>query len=270
VVAEGLVAALAQLDDSNDLFVGVIFGAGGAFSSGMDLEAFTGSGIPKGLDTVFLEGCRKPLIAAVEGFALAGGLGLALTCDLIVASRGAKMGIPEARVGLFAAGGGLFRLGRRLPYGVAMQMAITAAPITAEDAHHHGLISQLTEPGAALAAALELADSIARNAPLAVVASKDLIRQTGGLTEHDAWELQRPHMRTCFAPMMQRKGRGPSPKSAHRVDRNVSATRGQGRGIESPYGDPQRLVVPRAGRDDELLEPAKEQRHRTRRVGIHR
>jgi enoyl-CoA hydratase len=197
-VAEGLVAALAQLDANDDLFVGVLCGAGGAFCSGMDLKAFSGSGIPAGLDQVFREGSKKPLIAAVEGFALAGGLELALTCDLIVAARGAKFGIPEARVGLFAAGGGLFRLGRRLPYGVAMQMAITAAPITADEAHHHGLVAQLTEPGATVEAAIGLAEAVARNAPLAVAASKELIRQTSGLTEDESWELQKPHMRTVF------------------------------------------------------------------------
>lgn len=197
-VAEGLVAALTKLDTNDDLFVGVLCGAGGAFSSGMDLKAFSGSGIPAGLDDVFRHGSKKPLIAAVEGFALAGGLELALTCDLIVAAHGAKFGIPETRVGLFAAGGGLFRLGRRLPYGVAMQMALTAAPITAEEAHHHGLVAQLAEPGATVDAAIKLAEAVARNAPLAVAASKELLRQTSGLTEEESWELQKPHMRTVF------------------------------------------------------------------------
>lgn len=196
--AEGLVAAMAQLDSDDDLFVGVLCGAAGTFSSGMDLKAFSGSGVPAGLDQVFRHGSKKPLIAAVEGFALAGGLELALTCDLIVAARGAKFGIPEARVGLFAAGGGLFRLGRRLPYGVAMQMALTAAPITADEAHDHGLVAQLTDPGTTVEAAIELAEAVARNAPLAVAASKEILRQTSGLTEDESWELQKPYMRTVF------------------------------------------------------------------------
>jgi enoyl-CoA hydratase len=197
-VSQGVASALAELNERDDLTVGVLTGAGGAFSSGMDLKAFSGSGIPQGLDVVFEQGSKKPLIAAVEGLALAGGLELALSCDLIVAARGAKFGVPEARVGLIAGGGGLFRLSRRLPYGVAMQMAITAAPITAEEAHHHGLVTELTEPGGALTAAIELAEKVARNAPLAVAASKQLVRATGGLTEEECWEIQKPHMRTVF------------------------------------------------------------------------
>jgi enoyl-CoA hydratase/carnithine racemase len=146
-LADGLAEALARLDGKDDLFVGVITGAGGCFSSGMDLKAFAIGGLPSALGDVLENGSKKPLIAAVEGFALAGGLEVALVCDLIVASSGAKLGIPEARVGLFAAGGGLFRLARRLSYGVAMEMAVTASPITAEQAHQHGLVSQVTEPG---------------------------------------------------------------------------------------------------------------------------
>jgi enoyl-CoA hydratase/carnithine racemase len=205
-VAEGLVAALGELDARDDLFAGVICGAGGTFSSGMDLKAFMGGGVPSKLGTVFEDGSKKPLIAAVEGFALAGGLELALTCDLIVAARGAKLGIPEVRVGLFAGGGGLFRLGRRLPYSVAMQMAITGASITAEEGHHHGLVSKLTDPGAAAAAAVELAESIARNAPLAVAASKEVVRRTAALSEEDAWDLQKPYFRTVFGSNDAKEG----------------------------------------------------------------
>lgn len=205
-VAEGLVDALVQLDAKEDLFVGVVTGAGGAFSSGMDLKAFSGSGVPRALDTLFREGSKKPLIAAVEGFALAGGLEVALVCDLIVAARGAKLGIPETRVGLFAAGGGLFRLASRLPYGLAMEMAVTASPITAEVAHEHGLVSRITEPGEALSTALDLAERIARNAPLAVAASKELIRESAGRTETEAWDLQTPHMRTVFRSADAKEG----------------------------------------------------------------
>ncbi len=197
-VADGLVGALAELDNNGNLFVGVIAGAGGVFSSGMDLKAFSAAGVPRGLDTVFRQGSRKPLVAAIEGFALAGGLEIALICDLIVAARGAKLGIPETRVGLFAAGGGVFRLARRLPYGVAMEMALTAAPITAEEAYQHGLVNAVTERGHALSAAIKLAERIAGNAPLAVAASKELIRESLGCNESEAWDLQAPHMRTVF------------------------------------------------------------------------
>ena len=143
-------------------------------------------------------GATKPLVGAIEGFALAGGLELALSCDLLVAARGAKLGIPEVGVGLFAAGAGLFRLPGRVGYGTAMEMAITGDPITAEEAADHGLVSRLTEPGGALGEALALAERIARNAPLAVAASKQLIRATQGATEEELWKMQRPHMATVW------------------------------------------------------------------------
>ena len=143
-------------------------------------------------------GAAKPLVGAIEGFALAGGLELALSCDLLVAARGAKLGIPEVGVGLFAAGAGLFRLPGRVGYGTAMEMAITGDPITAEQAADYGLVSRLTEPGDALGEALALAERIARNAPLAVAASKQLIRATQGATEEELWKMQRPHMATVW------------------------------------------------------------------------
>ena len=133
---------------------------------------------------------KKPMIAAVEGFALAGGLELALATDLIVASEGAKFGIPEAGVGLFAGAGGLLRLPRVVPYAVAMKMALTAKPITAEEAHGYGFVVEVTPKGGALDAALELAEQIAKNAPLALMASKDMIREMQGRTEAEFWEYQ--------------------------------------------------------------------------------
>ena len=128
----------------------------------------------------------------MEGFALAGGLEIALTCDLLVAARGVKIGIPEVGVGLFAAGGALMRLPRRLPYGVAMEMALTADPITAEQAFEYGMVTRLADKGEAVTVAMELAERIARNAPLAVAASKQLIRELQGRTEEEFWQLQGP------------------------------------------------------------------------------
>ena len=197
-LSEGLRSAVQELDSDSGLTAGVVTGAGKGFCSGMDLKAFSrGEDIGPMLEFV-RNGAAKPLVGAIEGFALAGGLELALSCDLLVAARGAKLGIPEVGVGLFAAGAGLFRLPGRVGYGTAMEMAITGDPITAEEAADHGLVSRLTEPGEALGAALVLAERIARNAPLAVAASKQLIRATQGATEEELWKIQRPHMATVW------------------------------------------------------------------------
>ena len=197
-LSEGLWSAVQELDSDSGLTAGVVTGAGKGFCSGMDLKAFSrGEDIGPMLEFV-QNGATKPLVGAIEGFALAGGLELALSCDLLVAARGAKLGIPEVGVGLFAAGAGLFRLPGRVGYGTAMEMAITGDPITAEEAADHGLVSRLTEPGGALGEALALAERIARNAPLAVAASKQLIRASQGATEEELWKIQRPHMATVW------------------------------------------------------------------------
>lgn len=190
-VGRGLVAALKQLDEDAGLTAGVLTGAGKGFCSGMDLKAFLEGGTPEGFDEFLRNGSKKPLIAAIEGFALAGGLEVALTCDLLVAAKGVKLGIPEVGVGLFAAGGALMRLPKRIPFGIAMEMAITADPITAERAHELGLVARVAEPGKSLEVALELAERIAKNAPLAVAASKQLVRETPGRTEQEFWDHQR-------------------------------------------------------------------------------
>jgi enoyl-CoA hydratase len=197
-LGQALVAAIDALDADDGLTAGVLTGAGGGFSAGMDLKAFATEGPPKGFNQFLQHGSQKPLIAAVEGFALAGGLEIALTCDLIVAAKGVKLGIPEVNKGLFAAGGGLFRLPARVPYGVAMEMALTSDPILAEQALELGLVTRLAEPGKAAEVALELAARIARNAPLGVAASKQIVRQTRGLTEEESWALQGPLVAKVF------------------------------------------------------------------------
>jgi enoyl-CoA hydratase len=191
-LAQALLAATERLDEDKGLTAGVLTGAGRGFCSGMDLKAFAQEGFPRGFEQLLKREGAKPMIGAIEGFALAGGLEVALTCDLLVAARGAKLGIPEVSVGLFAAGGALLRLPRYLPYGVAMEMALTAQPILAEKAHEYGLVSRLCEPGEAVERALELAELISKNAPIAVAMSKQMIRATQGRTEEELWELQKP------------------------------------------------------------------------------
>ena len=189
-LSHGLMAAIESLNTDSDLTAGVLTGGGRGFCAGMDLKAFA-RGEDIGPFMKFIKsGAEKPLIGAVEGFALAGGLELALTCDLLVAAEGVKLGIPEVGVGLYAAAGGLLRLPSRVGFSKAMEMAITADPITAEEAYNYGLVARLTEKGGAVEGALALAERVAQNAPLAVAASKKIIEATTqGLTEEELWAL---------------------------------------------------------------------------------
>jgi enoyl-CoA hydratase len=181
-VAAGIADAMERLDADANLSVGVLTGAGKGFSAGMDLKAFVAEGSPhaggRGFGGIAERPSTKPLIAAVEGFALAGGLEIALACDLIVAARGAMLGIPEVKRSLVPAAGGLLRLPRALPRNVAMELALTGDPIDAERGFQLGLVSRLTEPGRALAEALELAAAIAVNAPLALAAAKRILTES--------------------------------------------------------------------------------------------
>ena len=205
-LSRGLVAACSELDGDAGLTAAVLTGAGRGFCAGMDLNAFS-RGEDIGPMMQFIRtGARKPLIGAIEGFALAGGLELALTCDLLVAAKGAKLGIQEVSVGLFAAAGGLLRLPSRVGYGKAMEMAITADPITAEEAFQYGLVARLAGPGEAVATAMELAERVARNAPLAVAASKQLVASTQGVTEDEFWEVQKAPYRTVFGSNDAKEG----------------------------------------------------------------
>ncbi len=204
--SNALATALEELDSNDGLTAAVLTGAGKGFSAGMDLKAFmTGEDI-SAWSNFIRKGSQKPLIAAVEGFALAGGLETALTCDLIVASEGAKFGVPEVKRGLFAAGGGLFRLPARVGHAKAMELAITGDPILADEAAELGLISQMTEKGGALDAAIALAERVARNAPLAVSASKAIVNATQGRTEAELWDFQGPLMEKVFASNDAKEG----------------------------------------------------------------
>ena len=188
--------ALDELDRRDDLTVGIITGAGGTFSSGMDLKAFlAGEDVTiagKGFAGFTQAPPRKPLIAAVEGWALAGGCEVALACDLIVAAEDAKFGIPEVKRGLVAAAGGLVRLPRRIPAGIAMELALTGDPLPATDAHRLGLVNALTAPGGALDGARALAARIAANGPLAVAATKQIVARQHDWDMADMWALQGP------------------------------------------------------------------------------
>jgi enoyl-CoA hydratase len=205
-LSNGLWSAVQELNDNPGLTAGVLTGAGRGFCAGMDLKAFARGEDIGPMMTFVQRGADKPLIGAIEGFALAGGLELALSCDLLVAARGARLGIPEAGVGLFAAGGGLLRLPSRVGYGQAMEMAITADPISAEEAADLGLVARLTDKGGALEGALALAERVARNAPLAVAASKQLVKATQGLTEEEFWALQRPLQTRVFGSKDAKEG----------------------------------------------------------------
>jgi enoyl-CoA hydratase len=193
-VANGIAGALDELDADLELSVGIVTGAGGFFCAGMDLKAFVTGERPwvpdRGFAGITQRAADKPLIAAVEGFAVAGGLEIALACDLIVAAKGAKLGVPEVKRSLVAAGGGLLRLPRVLPRNIAYEMALTGDPITAERGHEFGLVNRLAEPGAALEDALNLASAIAANGPLALTASKRILRESADWPDSEFFERQ--------------------------------------------------------------------------------
>ncbi|HTA33161.1 MAG TPA: crotonase/enoyl-CoA hydratase family protein [Solirubrobacteraceae bacterium] len=193
-LAEGVGNALEDLDADDSLSVGVLTGAGGFFSAGMDLGAFVKGESPwfgdRGFAGITQRSARKPLIAAVEGFAVAGGMEIALACDLIVAARGAKMGIPEAKRSLIAAGGALLRLPRRMPYHLVMELALTGDPFPADRFYELGVVNRLVEPGAAVDAALELAAQLAKNGPLALIASKQILQEQFDWSSAEMWERQ--------------------------------------------------------------------------------
>lgn len=206
-LSNGLWDAVQRLDGDDSLTAGVITGRGRAFCSGMDLKAFARGEDIGPLNKFVRQGSQKPLIAAIEGYALAGGCEIALTCDLLVASKGSKIGIREVKVGLFAAAGGVFRLPARVGYTKAMEMAVTGEPISAEEAMDAGMLSSLTEPGEALDAAIGWAERIAENAPLAVAASKTLVRAAAqGYDEETLWKMQEPLQRKVFASNDAKEG----------------------------------------------------------------
>ncbi|WP_439682550.1 Enoyl-CoA hydratase/carnithine racemase [Cupriavidus oxalaticus] len=208
--ATALAAAIDQLESRDDLAVAILTGAGGTFCSGMDLKGFLEGKRPslpgRGFGGLTEKPPRKVLIAAVEGYALAGGFELALACDLIVSSKAAKFGLPEVKRGLVAGAGGLMRLPRRVPYHIAMEYALTGNMLGAEQAHAYGLINRLTEPGEALQGALALADEIGANGPLAVAVSKQIVAESADWSNEEMFERQRPLMAPVFTSADAREG----------------------------------------------------------------
>lgn len=207
--AEGISAAMDRLEAEADLRCAVLTGAGGTFCSGMDLKGFLRGERPsiegRGFGGLTEWTPSKPVIAAIDGFALAGGMELALSCDLIVASAGAKFGIPEVKRGLAAAAGGLIKLPRQIPPRIAMELALTGDFINAARAYELGFINRVVE-GPALPAALELAARVAENGPLALIASKAVIRQSHEWTEAEMWQKQAAIVMPVFASEDAREG----------------------------------------------------------------
>ena len=193
-LAEGVGNALDELDGDDDLGVGILTGTGGFFSAGMDLGAFVKGESPyyedRGFAGITRRAARKPLIAAIEGFAVAGGLEVALACDLVVAAKGAKLGIPEAKRSLVAAGGALLHLPKRMPYNVVMELALTGDTVPAERFHELGVVNRLAAPGSALDAALELATAIRANGPLALAAAKQIVTEQFDWSAEEMWDKQ--------------------------------------------------------------------------------
>jgi enoyl-CoA hydratase len=201
-VARGLADAMDELDSTPELSVAIVTGAGGNFCAGMDLKAFVAGEVPSipGRGIGFTEQPpRKPVIAAVEGYALAGGTEIVLATDLVVASKAAKFGIPEVKRGLVAGGGGLLRLPHRIPYQKALELALTGDSFTAEQAVQWGFVNVLTEPGEALAGALALAERISANGPLAVAATKEIIVKSAGWSEDEMWKKQQELLTPVFS-----------------------------------------------------------------------
>ncbi len=193
--AHAVGAAMDELEADSSLYLGVITGAGGVFSVGADLKATARGERPephqRGAFGICERPPAKPLIAAVEGHALGGGFEICLACDLIVAARDARFGLPEVKRNLVAMAGGAFRLSRRIPYHQAMEMALTGEARTAEALDGLGLINRLTEPGGALDGALDLARPLLENGPTAMAATAAIMRRSTDWSEAETWTAQR-------------------------------------------------------------------------------
>jgi enoyl-CoA hydratase/carnithine racemase len=197
--ADGLAAAVQNVDSRDDVVVVILTGAGSTFCAGMDLKAFSATGErplheERGAFGFVRKPPEKPVIAAVEGSALGGGLELALACDLIVVSRSSRLGLPEVKRGLVAAAGGALRLPRRVPQALAMEMILTGEPISAEQALAAGLVNRVVDDGTVLAAAGQLASSVAINAPLAVRTAKRIVAESTDWPMDEAFDRQAPYV----------------------------------------------------------------------------
>jgi enoyl-CoA hydratase len=198
-----LAATFDALDSSGEVRAIVLTGAGGTFSAGMDLRDFPVLGRPavpgRGFAGFVQAPPSVPLIAAVEGWALGGGFEMVLACDLVVAASDARFGLPEVTRGLAARGGGAFRLGRRLPYALAMELLLTGVPLDASRAIEYGLVNRVVPAGTALDAAISLAAAVAANAPLAVAATVQVMRRSTDWPDGEAFDRQNEWFDPVFA-----------------------------------------------------------------------
>jgi enoyl-CoA hydratase len=220
--------AVDRLDSADDLRVGVITGAGGTFSAGMDLREFAQGVRPSipghGFCGITERPPAKPLIAAVEGYAYAGGCEIALACDLIVAAHDAHFGLPEVKHGLVAAAGALLRLPHRVPIQIAAELAMTGEPISAYRAHHFGLVNRLVPPGEAMRAALDLAAEIARHRPAAIRATKRILTEARDWNRAEEFARQREISEPVFQSEDAREGaRAFSEKRVAQWQQNAAA-----------------------------------------------
>ena len=209
-VARGIATAVEDLDASKDVQVLILTGAGGTFSAGMDLKGFLSGDSPnvgdRGFGGIVQRPPAKPVIAAVEGYALAGGFELVLACDLVVASEEAKFGLPEVRRSLVAGAGGLLRLPKRIPYHLAMEIALTGEHYPASRLHEAGLVNRLVPAGQAIAAARELAGRIALGGPLAMAATKRVIVESVDWAADEAFRRQGEIIAPVFTSADAREG----------------------------------------------------------------
>ncbi|MCW2829968.1 MAG: caiD 3 [Aeromicrobium sp.] len=209
-VGQGVADAIDELESDDSLRVGVLTGAGGTFSAGMDLKAFLRGESPvvgdRGMCGITVKPPRKPLIGAVEGWAVAGGFELLLACDMVVAAESAQFGVPEVKRALVAGGGAAMILGQRLPQAVALELLLTGDPISAQRAEALGLVNRLTPEGKALDGALELAATIAANGPLAVAVTKQIARESVDWSLEERWTKQDPIMTPVFSSADAREG----------------------------------------------------------------
>ncbi len=211
-VATGIEQALDRAEADRQVRVVILTGAPPAFCAGADLKALAAgegdrlSTARGGFAGIVARRRSKPLIAAVDGPALAGGTEIVLACDLVVASRAASFGVPEVKRGLIAGAGALFRLGAKLPPNLAMEMVLTGDRLDAVAAHAHGLVNRLCAPGQALAGAVEMAERIAANAPLALATARAVMLDSAGMTERQAWARTAEGNRTVLASEDVREG----------------------------------------------------------------
>ncbi len=208
--ATAIAAALDTLDGDDSLRIGILTGAGGTFCAGMDLKGFLRGERPsipgRGFGGLTARPPRKPLIAAVEGYALAGGFELVLACDLVVAADDAQFGVPEVKRGLAATAGGLLRLPRQLPYRIALELALTGDMFPATRAHAYGLVNRITPSGEALAEARRMARVIAANGPLSVAASKRVVVESQDWSTEEMWSRQAEMTEHIFTSADAREG----------------------------------------------------------------